>query len=1408
MRLVRRILFWFLALVALLVALLAWILLTETGTRWTVAAVQSRMPQLSVTVTDGTFWGGLDLSELEWSMRGASVSARHIGLRWRLDCLPDSLVCLDTVRSDGLRVRIDPDELVPGEAPAEPEPVEKLNLPVAIRLNELKLLDTRVAIAGGPAIDLERLSSGAELRGSDLRVSDTLVRGLSIQLPGGAPNGEEPVTADQSTAQAPANEPLRLPVAIDLAGLALRDFELGIEDGVSVALAQLDTALTLDDDGLAVASSSADGLRVEVPGDGGATSGPPPDDAAASPEPTGAETGRVQFPLAIDVAGLELTDTAVRIANGPALDLASLSTGLKAKGDRLDLAETRLEGLRLALPAAEGAVATEPASGDDGPLVIEPPTIALPLDLGIQGITLVDAVMEQGGQARELNELRLAGELAGQRLNVTELRASAPQGRADVSGTVRMTGDWPLGVNIDVTATDLPELGEQRLTGSFQGSLADLGVTLQASGGVDAELSATAQVLSPDIPWTLSLTSDRLAWPLGAEPRFQASNVVVTGKGDVGSYDVSLNTVLNGDEIPRGEWRLGVTGTPQRARIESLTGQTLGGRLALTGDVAWVPSLTWDLRLEADNLQPGKWRPELADSTVNARVTAEGAVADGGWRLDAGIESFRGRWRERQLDVSGRIGHSLDGVWSVNGLEARSGANRLDLQGTVGDQWDLDADLALSRLDQLWPDLQGRVEGGIAVTGALAEPSVKGAINGNALGWQDLTVASAGISLDVDRLLRADSEIGMTVNGVERGGEPLGDYELGLAGDRAAHRLTLSAAGLPQAVAADLVVSGGLDVAASSWQGQLASGRLALPDGEWQLASPADLELNLSPFAARLGGHCWRRDPASLCLRETASWGPDGGGLSLALAAFQLNDLAPFLPPNLALDGRVDADVTADWPAGGRPTVAMRAATRDGTITLNSEDELRESLVLGYNQLSLGLDLDPGGAAVDFNLDADNLGTGQASIRVNPYSEAQPLTGNIRLDGLRLGPLQPFLPALDELAGLVSVNGEVAGTLTRPAFNGRVQLADGRVAIKGASVPLTEIGMQADVSGQQAKLDGRFNAGKGRADITGTISWGDGLGGSVRLAGKGLQFGYPPVVKRLSLSPDLELAFEGDSIELSGRLDVPSARFVLEDLPAGSVTVSSDAVIVGDEREIAEPGGMTLKSDVLLVLGKDVRFKGMGATGRLTGSLRLRQIGAAGTEANGEVRLAEGRYEAYGQKLTVREGRFIFSGPIAEPRLDIEAVRDTGEVVAGLRVSGSANQPEVNIFSEPPMAQADALNYLLTGTGPGEGGEASDQELLAQAAVSLGVFGGDAVGSAVAERLGVEDFRLRASGSGEETQVRVSGQITPNLVVSYGVGVFRPENTLTLRYQLTQRLFLEAVSGFDSALDLFYSLDF
>ena len=69
----------------------------------------------------------------------------------------------------------------------------------------------------------------------------------------------------------------------------------------------------------------------------------------------------------------------------------------------------------------------------------------------------------------------------------------------------------------------------------------------------------------------------------------------------------------------------------------------------------------------------------------------------------------------------------------------------------------------------------------------------------------------------------------------------------------------------------------------------------------------------------------------------------------------------------------------------------------------------------------------------------------------------------------------------------------------------------------------------------------------------------------------------------------------------------------------------------------------------------------------------------------------------------MRKGELLFSGPPDQPVLNIEAIRNPeateDDVIAGVRVTGSADEPKAEIFSDPAMSQQEALSYLLRGQG-------------------------------------------------------------------------------------------------------------
>jgi len=132
--------------------------------------------------------------------------------------------------------------------------------------------------------------------------------------------------------------------------------------------------------------------------------------------------------------------------------------------------------------------------------------------------------------------------------------------------------------------------------------------------------------------------------------------------------------------------------------------------------------------------------------------------------------------------------------------------------------------------------------------------------------------------------------------------------------------------------------------------------------------------------------------------------------------------------------------------------------------------------------------------------------------------------------------------------------------------------------------------------------------------------------------------------------------------------------------------------------------------------------------------------------------------------------------------------------------------PSAPKFSEEDIWGKDNPVYLLRGQGLDTSG--NDGDAMTSMLVGLGVAQSGQVVGKIGETFGVSNLALDTAGVGDSSQVVVSGYVLPGLQVKYGVGIFDSLATLTLRYRLMPKLYLEAVSGVDQALDLLYQFEF
>jgi translocation and assembly module TamB len=166
--------------------------------------------------------------------------------------------------------------------------------------------------------------------------------------------------------------------------------------------------------------------------------------------------------------------------------------------------------------------------------------------------------------------------------------------------------------------------------------------------------------------------------------------------------------------------------------------------------------------------------------------------------------------------------------------------------------------------------------------------------------------------------------------------------------------------------------------------------------------------------------------------------------------------------------------------------------------------------------------------------------------------------------------------------------------------------------------------------------------------------------------------------------------------------------------------------------------------------------------------------------ANGELRVEEGFYKAYGQALDVERGRLVFGGgPLDNPAIDARAVRYLESIIVGVNVRGTLRDPKLSVFSDPPRSQQYALKLLLLGDLPVELGRASDSLSYGRPSEEL-------------------DRSVGLGGAGG-APTTLGNYLSPDTYMGY-------LESLSMRYRLSRKWTVEASRGIETSVGIFYSL--
>lgn len=793
-------------------------------------------------------------------------------------------------------------------------------------------------------------------------------------------------------------------------------------------------------------------------------------------------------------------------------------------------------------------------------------------------------------------------------------------------------------------------------------------------------------------------------------------------------------------------------------------------RLSLSGSLDLGGARRFAAEGEFQRFDPSRFG-RLPAAQINGHFAGSGhlqpqPVVDARFRLSAS------RLAGQPLAGEGRLLVDWPRVPQAD-IDLQAGANHLQVRGAFGRPGDV-LDLRIDAPTLAAYGIDGDLEGQLALRGTVGQPVASGNLQARrfvvpGLGGVRRLALRADAGRGADEALNIDLQIGEVDLGERR--QAARDIAFRAAGSNRRHDWQLAGA-LADGSRLTLSASGALEAAAAglSWRGRLLAGELAgsVPARNLRLTAPADL---------LLGRTAWALGPLQLA--------------------------------GSALDWRATLQAGAD---GRRLQASMSASgTRIGRLTGELAGSMRDAWQLdrqGPWQGRLSADIADLGWLGELIGEGWQTG-GRFSARLDLAGTPARPTSSGQLRGEQLALRQPA-------QGLLLSDGELAGDLQGDRL--RIQ----RLAFASLLQPLPRTLRQ--TAGEELAA---LTRQPGRLEASGEMAIGTGGSEQAALDFRLERVGIVQLPEQwVALSGGGRLTRDGGGFGASAQLTVDAGYWQLA--PGGIPRLSDDVVVRRSDNVAPPPLRPALALDVSADLGRHFHFSGAGLNSRLSGDIRLQASGRDLPRATGSIRLRDGRFDAYGQRLAIKRGILSFQGLLDNPALDVLAVRQGLPVEPGVQIGGTARRPVIRLVSDPELPDAEKLAWLVLGHGPETVGAGDATLLVAAAGGLLGNESGGLV-QQLKNTFGIDEFAVRQGelgGGGRQPGSRVAGgsanmnsgtasqilsvgkRLSSNALLSYEQAIGRAEGIVKLTVSLNRQLSVIGRAGSDNALDLFYTLAF
>ena len=971
------------------------------------------------------------------------------------------------------------------------------------------------------------------------------------------------------------------------------------------------------------------------------------------------------------------------------------------------------------------------------------------------------------------------------------------------------------------------ELGKwsAEMNGRFNAGQIEFNVPKLASLESSAVLTLTASTLKDfsydkQGPFKANISWKDLQWPLKDVPTVMSELGQAEITGSVESYQVKLgNAGLVVDSHKVSNLNAIGSGNQQLLNITEFSANYLSGDWQGNGKLEWENDFQWHAAVSVKGLDPSIQWPEWK-ANLNSSATINGYHKPDGWRLSGEIRKLGGKLTGVPIDYGSLAFELAENQYTVKDLKFKSGKNQLrgavqfkqsaENKHYINASWSIDA----QNLSRLFPDAKGAVRSHGNLRGELTSPQLSSSINAQGIAYKSYRVAALDGTVNLDPAINSELLIDVKLDGLVVGENAIQQLRINGRGTTGEHELVLTST-LDAKRSLGLTAKGAY--ASEAWNGKLISSTLGTAFfGDWKQGKPTDV--SVSAFQLNVESYCITPSDANgqVCVQVSSdqfdSWKGAVNVQDLSVAAFR-----KYFPSQIiSAEGVVNGTASYHFQDNLIKQLQASLVSDNGNVVYGLAAGDRQTL--NYRRVSANISHTEQGVVVESKMDLQE--TGDVDIRVllqdkhtlSALDASQNIQGRLVVDLKNLTILPLVITDIQYIEGRKYSEYAISGAIGNPVIVGHSDITMSSVTLPRLGIELKDVKVSArSDKNYNINVTGEARSGDGKIAINGKMSdyRSADLLATMKIEGENFLAAKLPEIS-IEVSPKLTATMSKEKLRLEGELGIPKAHIQMLQ-SAATVSPSSDVVIMNGEEKTEKPTRkFEFSALVKVILGHNVKLEGFGVSSRLRGEVLVREDPDGATQGTGEIIFAEGRYSAYNRELVIDSGRLTYaSSPIENPIVAIKAMRKIDEKTnVGVYVTGHAQSPKVELFSEPAMDQSDILSYMVLGY-PMSQATKSDGSTLSSAAGSIGLIGGELLAKQIADKFGIDDVKVTSDSTTQQTSLALGKYLSPRLYAQYAMGIGQAVNTFRIEYELTSRWVLKTeASSEQQGADLFYTIEF